>query len=50
MLIKQAHQASKDIANIYSDEGVPKIISYPFWFILLVFGGCLKKLKGVIND
>lgn len=50
MLVKKAHETAIDIAHIYDEEGVPKFISYPFWFIMLLFGGVLNKIKKTIGD
>ena len=37
-MIKEIHLASIDIARIYDKEGVPKFITYPFWFVILLIG------------
>ena len=42
IILKNLHLASRDIARIYSQEGVPCVVSYPFWFIVL-------GIKGIIN-
>jgi len=36
--IKQLHKAVSEICQIYDDEGVPKFITYPFFFVFLGVG------------
>ena len=45
-IFKQVHLASKEISEIYKKENIPKIISYPIWFILLLFSLIVKGFKG----
>jgi len=45
--IKKIHKIVVEICKIYHKEGVPKIISYPYWFLLLFF---IVFIKGEINE
>ena len=49
-MIKNIHLASKDVANIFKKEGVPKCISYSFWFITLFTIWVYRKIRGTLND
>lgn len=44
-MFKEVHLASKDISTLYGKEGVPKFISYPFWFITLFLIRCWNKMR-----
>lgn len=49
MILKDIHLTCKDISNIYKEVGVPFIISYIFWYIILIIRFIYVNIKKVYN-
>ena len=35
--MKNIHLAAKDISQVYSELGIPMILTYPYWFLYLFY-------------
>lgn len=54
-MFKNLHLTCKDISQIYKEElSIPKFITYPIWFILLIITflskKCLNLFRGSKKD
>lgn len=44
-MIRDIHLTCVDVSNIYKTIGIPRVITYPVWFIFLFVNISYKKIK-----